>query len=210
MTARSLFFLLLPEPFGDVFKLAGGGFAVHALIGGALAERSEMTYVGSYLDVVEVGLHDEGGNAEASAVPRHFEGGMMLVDVLRQTVDGTRVGIATHEGYAGDVFTVFLNEGVDGGGVERQSDVLPQVVAMTARTVARTVGQVDGKRHFVRHLLKDYSGIDVLQHHSAYGLQLIVIVSVIVSVDSLTSYLIRHSSGVLLPADVAVRSCSRA
>lgn len=162
----ALLFLFLPEPFGDVFELAGGGFAVHALIGGALAERSEMTYVRSYLDVVEVGLHDEGGNAEASAVPRHFEGGMMLVDVLRQTVDGTRVGVATHEGYAGDVFTVFLNEGVDGGGVERQSDVLPQVVAMTARTVARTVGQVDGKRHFVRHLLKYYSGIDIFEHSS--------------------------------------------
>ena len=42
---------------------------------------------------------------------------------------------------------------------------------------------------------------------TAYGLQLIVIVSVIVSIDSLTSYPFLRSNGVLLPADVAVRSC---
>ena len=149
---------------GDVFELAGGGFAIHALVGGALAERSEMAYVGTYLDVVEVGLLDKWWYAEASAVPRYFERRVMLVDVLRQAVDGTRVGIAAHEGYAGDVFTVFPDESIDGGGVKGQAYVLPQVVAVTARAVARTIGQVDCERHFVRHFLKDYSGIDVFEH----------------------------------------------
>ena len=84
-----------------------------------------MTDKGADLDIIKVGLIDEGGDAEASAVPRHLELWMFLVNVLRQHVDAHRVAVAAHEGYAGDVASVLVDEIIQRIGVQGQSRVFP-------------------------------------------------------------------------------------
>lgn len=158
-----------PEAMGNVLKLAGIVFPVETLVGSGLLQRAQMAYVGPYLQIVEVGLAHHGRHAQASAVPCHMKLWVFLMDILCQHVDALGVGIAAHEGKAGDVLSVLFNKGIDGIGVERQSDVLPQVMAVAPRAATRTVGDVNGQRHLVGNLLEDHSRIDVLEHLSIFS-----------------------------------------
>ena len=60
--------------------------------------------------------------------------------------------------------TIALDECIDGIGVQRQADVLPQIVAVATGTAAGAVGDVDGQRDLVGDFLKNNSCVDVLEH----------------------------------------------
>ena len=152
--------LFLPESAGDVFKGAVGLLLVEPLVSGGLLQWAEVADEGAYLDIVEVGLVDDGGYAQASAIPCHAELGVCLMDIDCELVDGLGLGIAAHEGYACDVGAVLLDEAVDGGSIERRAAVLPQVFAVASRTAAGAVGDVDGEGHLVGYLLKDDASVD--------------------------------------------------
>ena len=86
------------------------------------------------------------------------------MDILGQKVHALRIVVATHEGDTGDIITVFIHEGIDSIGVKGEAYVLPEVMAMTPRTVTRAITDVNCQCHFVGYLLKYYACIDVLQH----------------------------------------------
>ena len=121
-----------PESAGDVFPGVIVRVLVEPLVGRGLVERSEVLEVGPDLDVVEVVLVHLQRHAHPAAVPRHLQVGIFLVDVLRQTIDAPRLGITAHEGDAGDVLAVLLDEFVDGISGERHPNVLPQILRMAA------------------------------------------------------------------------------
>ena len=179
--------LFLPEAEGDVFEFAVVVLTVKALVGGRILQRAEMTDEGSYLDVIEVGAGDGGGDDGLATVPGDLELGIFLMDVLCEDIDAHGVVVATHEGEAGDVVAIFLDEGIDGLGIERQADILPQIMAMTPGTATRAITDVNCQCHFVGYFLKYYSRIDVLQHIS-----------------------LRHRNGVLPLPDGPARSWRRA
>lgn len=155
---------LLPESAGDVFPLPFCCSLVEPLVGGGLAERSEMSEVRAELDVVEEALVDERREACASAVPCHLELRMVLSEVLCQSAHFGRVGVASHEGDAGDVALVAADERVEFVGRERRASVFPQVLAVASGASAGTGGDVDGEADLVGHFLKDDSCIDVFEH----------------------------------------------
>ena len=159
------FVLLSPEAGGDVLELASIVLAVEPLVGGGALQGAEVLEIWPYLDVVEIGLVDSRGDAHPSAVPRHLVLRVLLVDVLRQHVHPLGVAVAPHEGDTGDVSSVLIDKGIDGIGVQRQADVLPEIMAVTARTVTRATGDIDGQCHLVGYLLKHDAGVNVFQHH---------------------------------------------
>ena len=188
---RLLCYLFPPEAVGDVLKRSVFQETIEPLIGGWLAERTQMADVGANLDEVEVALLYVGWNAQPSAVPCHLELRMLLMDVLCQQVQALRVCIASHEGDAGDVAPILADEIVNGIGVQRKSDVFPQIMTVTARAATWTIGYVDGQRHLVGYLLKNNACVYVLQH---FG-----------------NFIMRERSVFWLPLpDGLVRSCSRA
>ena len=160
---------LPPKAVGDVGEGAVVLLTVEALVGGGLLQRTEVADVGADLDVVEVALVDDGGHTDASRVPRHLQLGVFFMDVLCQQVDPLGVGIATHEGDAGDVGLETADKVVDGSGVEWQSDVVPQVVAMAPRTAARAARDVDSERHLIGDFLEDDVGVDIFKHERRSG-----------------------------------------
>ena len=86
------------------------------------------------------------------------------MDILSQEVDALGIVVASHEGDASDVIAIFFDEGIDGIGIKGEAYVLPEVMAMTPRTVTRAITDVNCQCHFVGYLLKYYACIDVLQH----------------------------------------------
>ena len=60
--------MLFPEYAGDVLEGAIFGLAEKPLIGGGLAERTQMAKVWANFDVVEVGLVDERRDTQPPAV----------------------------------------------------------------------------------------------------------------------------------------------
>ena len=154
--------MVLPESAGDVLPGVVVRVLVEALVGRGLVERTEMLEVGTELDVVEVVLVHLGGHPHPAAIPRDLQVGVFLVDVLCQTVDAPGLSISTHEGDAGDVLAVLLDEFVDGISGERHADVLPQILRVAAWAATGAARYVDGKGHLVRYLLKDNACVDVL------------------------------------------------
>ena len=84
--------------------------------------------------------------------------------VLGQLHYALGLGVASHDGYAGDVAAELADKAVDGSGIKGFAYVLPQILAVAARAVARTIGHIDGERDFVGNLLEDDARIDVLEH----------------------------------------------
>ena len=156
--------LLSPETIGNVFKYPVDVTTIKTLVGGDRLQRTKMLDIGSHLDVVEVLLVDGGRDNGLAAVPCHLELGVLLVDILCQQVDALRVVVAAHEGEAGDVLAILIDEGIDGIGIQGEADVFPKVMAVTPRTVTRAIGNVNCQCHFVGYLLKYYASVDVLQH----------------------------------------------
>ena len=125
-----------PESAGDVFPGVIVRVLVEPLVGRGLVERSEVLEVGPDLDVVEVVLVHLQRDTHLAAVPCDLQVGIFLVDVLRQTVDAAWLGITSHEGYAGDVLAVLLDEFVDSISGERHPNVLPQILRVAAWATA--------------------------------------------------------------------------
>ena len=119
------FLSLFPESVGDILKLAFVGLPVEPLVGGRLVQGTEMTDVGTDLDVVEVSLAHGGWYAYASAIPSHLHLWIFLVDVLCQQINALRVSIATHHGNTCNVSGNFSNQLIYSIGIQGKPDVLP-------------------------------------------------------------------------------------
>ena len=156
--------LFLPEARSDVLHFATCPYAIEPLVGSGLRERSQMSNVWTNLNVVEMPAVHEGRDAQPTAIPRHLVARIALADVLRQCIYCIGLGIAPHQGYAGDVAAKLADEVINGGFVERFADVLGQIRAMAARTMARTARDIHGERRLVRYFLKDDACIHVFQH----------------------------------------------
>ena len=76
--------------------------------------------------------------------------------MLGETGNFGGIGVATHEADTGDETGVFLDEGIQELLIKGFADVLRQVRTMTARTVTRTVREIQGKCYLARNLLKNY------------------------------------------------------
>ena len=153
-----------PKAGGDVLLGTVRQDAVETLVGGGTLQRTEVTDERPYLDVVEVGDGDTGGDEGTAAVPRHMKLRVLLVQILRQDIDSFWVAVAAHEGEAGDVVAEALHEIVERFGVEWKSYVLPEIMAVTARTPTGASADVDGQRHLIGYLLKYTACVDVLKH----------------------------------------------
>ena len=162
---NSKFELSSPEARGDVFKLAISRLTVEALVGGAVFQSAEMTDVRANLDVVELFLVHISRHLCATSVPSHFIIRIMLVNVFGNLAHTIVLRIAAHKTDACYVATVTLHEPVDGVHGERFTNVIPQILAVTTGTTTRTIGDVDGKGHLVRNLLKDDVGIYIFKHY---------------------------------------------
>ena len=179
---------LLPKAARNVFPRIVVGVLVEPLVGRRLVQWTKVLEIRTNLDVVEVILVHLGRKAHSATIPRHLQVWVFLMDVLCQSVDSTRFGITTHEGDAGDVLAVLLDEVIDGISGERHANVLPQIRTVATRTMAWAPRYVDGKCHLIGYLLKHDVAIDVLEH------------------DVLMHLHVRSICVQPLP-DVAVRSC---
>ena len=153
-----------PEAGGDVLELTVAVVAVEALVGGRLLQGAEVLDEGADLDIVKVLLIDGGGDNGTAAVPGYTQLRILLVDVLCQLVHTPWVAVATHEGYASEVLAVFLDEIVDSIGVQRQADILPEIMTVTPRTVTRAIRDVNCQCHLVGYLLENNIRVYILQH----------------------------------------------
>ena len=156
--------LLSPKAKGDILELTIHAATIKPLVGGWHLQGTKMFDVRSHLDVIEVLLVDNRRNTDTSAIPCHMELGVILVDVLCQLVDSTRVGIATHKRDAGNVCAVLRHEIINGICRQGHTHVLPEIMAVTTRAVTRAIRDINCQCHFVGYLLKNNSSINVFQH----------------------------------------------
>ena len=139
----------------------------------------------------------------------------------RQGVHLIRCCIASHESHTGDVIAIFFQHDIEGHGIERFSDVFPQILTMASHTMTWAVGDIYRERDLIRYFLKDHARINVFQF-----LKRIVYDTSVVSIHrgnfKKLSYpasspaepfqaapfcLVRHSSDVQPPSGEQQRSC---
>ena len=153
-----------PEARSYISKFVPYCMFVQPLVGCAVFQTPQMLDIRTDLDVIEIALVHHRRNPDSSAIPRDLEARMLTMHVLRQLVDIFRFGITSHEAHASDIVAIFADELIDGWRRQRLTYVGPQILAMTSRTSAWAIGDVDGERHLIRNLLKDDSCIDIFQH----------------------------------------------
>jgi hypothetical protein len=91
---------------------------------------------------------------------------MVLVNILCQTVDGLRIRVTSHKSEAGDIRTEALNEIIERRGSKGNTYIVPEIMAVTARTPTGTVADIDSQRHLIGYLLKNNSCVYVFEHNS--------------------------------------------
>ena len=153
-----------PEAGGDVLELAVAVVTVEALVGGGLLQGAQMFNEGADLDVVEVFLVDGSGDDGTAAVPSYPQLRILLVDVLCQLVHTPGVAVTAHKGDTREVLAVFIYKVIDGIRVQRQTYVLPKIMAVTPRTMTRAIRNVNCQCHFVGYLLEYNVRVHIFQH----------------------------------------------
>ena len=118
--------------------------------------------IGTYLDVVELLLVDIVRNVLSTAIPRHFELGIIPVNVGGKVDHLVGRGIAPHKADTGDALAMLCHQAVYGFGVEHNPCVRPQIRAVASRTPTGTPCDVDGQRGLVRYLLEYNVGVEIL------------------------------------------------
>jgi hypothetical protein len=66
------------------------------------------------------------------------------MDILCQQVYSFWVGITAHKRDTGNIIAEALYEIIERFGIEREANVFPEILAMTARTATRTATDVNG------------------------------------------------------------------
>ena len=95
------------------------------------------------LYVVEIALAYVLRELLSATIPSHFQILMLSMQILSKLAYVLRIGIAAHEADASYLATILLHKLVENHRRKRLSDILPQILAVTARTTARTSGDVD-------------------------------------------------------------------
>ncbi len=79
---------------------------------------------------------------------------MVLANVAGHSVDFCGLGIASHQGHAGNCLVAGCYQAVENIAGQQLTFVCPQKRRMTARTSTRTPGEVDGQAYLIGYLLK--------------------------------------------------------
>ena len=87
-----------------------------------------------------------------------------LAQTCEECVDFGRSCIAAHEGEAGYMSFVFVEQPVHRFVGQCFAAVGPEVLGVAPRATAGASREVDGKRYLVGDFLEDYCGVGVFQH----------------------------------------------
>ena len=120
--------------------------------------------VRAYLDVVELLFVYVVGDVLPATVPRHFVVWITLMDVGGKGCHLVGCSVTTHKADTGDAVAMLGYHAVYGITIEWVTCICPQKRAVATRAPAGTPCDVDGQRGLVRHLLKDYVGVEVFKH----------------------------------------------
>ena len=141
---------------------------VEHLVRGAFVQTAAALLIGSELDVVQtfVVLGEQAFGFPiplgTPTIPTRLEF-RTVFDCEQQIKDSIGICVATHETDTGDspVLTYQIEERFF---VKLFSRVIPQILAVTSRTMVRTIGDTNAQIHFVRNLRKGYNSVYVFQH----------------------------------------------
>ena len=166
---QAIFCLLGPEAGGDILHAHSFNPFIKALVGGATLQCTEMRYIGPYLDIIELMTTCFGMHAQPTAIPPHLVLRMMLMEVIGQDAEVSRLGISAHEAYTGNVFPELTHKAFEFFCRQRCPYIFPEIFTMTSRTMAWTPTDIDGQGYFIRNLLKHDARINVLEHSISYS-----------------------------------------
>lgn len=153
--------LFFPKTVGDILHGAPH-ISIEPLIGGAGAQAATLGIEAADLDVVE-----QAGIARehcVTRIPRHFEP-RFGTKITCQRLNIIREAVPPHKAETGNLPSVLCQQIVQHLGIQLMSDILMQVGTMALRASMRTIGEVDGKSHFIGNLLENDVVIIKLQIH---------------------------------------------
>ena len=143
-------------------KTAPGVQFVQTLVSGLTFKRTQMSDIRAHLDIVKLAPVGLSCYPEPATIPAHTVMGIVGVDVSSQLAEILRVGITAHKANAGDVGTKFLDKLIERFGSKRHTDVVPKILAVAPRTVARAITDVNCQCHLVRNFLEYHPSVNVL------------------------------------------------
>lgn len=155
---------LFPEPWGYIREVIAWRTFVKPLVRSALFQASEMLDIWSELYIIKVCLAHCGRYTTATAIPRHLQPRMLTVQIAGKCVHIRRFCVSTHKTDTGYIASILLYKPLQNHWRQRLTDILPQVLAVTTRTPARTVRQVYRECDLVGNLLKYHSRIHKVKH----------------------------------------------
>ena len=123
-----------------------------------------MLNVRTDLYIVEIALVNQTGDDGLATIPSHLILRMVAMHVLGKNIDVLRFCIPAHETNTGNTIPVIPDKSVKYHGRERLTNISPQILGMTSRTTAGTIGDINRECYLIGNLLKDNTSIDVLQH----------------------------------------------
>ena len=137
------------------------GYAEEPLVSGAGVEAAEVRFVATDFHIIEkAGI---AGHDVVAGIPRQFEF-RVLPQIPREGRHVLGLTVATHKAHAGYLPTVFVQNPIQHGRVQRLPDVVAQMRTVTAYAPMRAVGEVHRKGHLIGNLLEDNIVIVVFQH----------------------------------------------
>jgi hypothetical protein len=90
------------------------------------------------------------------------------VDILSQAVDPLRICITSHKSKAGDIRAETFHEIINCPGSKGNTYIIPEIMAMAARTPTGAVADINSQRHLIGYLLKNNSCVYVFEHNSLF------------------------------------------
>jgi hypothetical protein len=121
-----------------------------------------MGYVWAHLDIIKDILGCLGRDTESPTIPRYSVMRVFGVDIGSKLAKIGRVRISTHETDAGNVAAEPGNELIQHFCRQWSTHILPKELAVTPRTVARAITDINCQCHLVGYLLENDACINVL------------------------------------------------
>ena len=143
-----------------------------------------MSYIWSNLDVIKIKLVNNTWHANAPTIPPYFILWVNSMHILRQLVDIFRLSIATHKTKTRYIGTIFSRKTIKNNRSECLANVLPQKLTVTARTMTRTITDIDSKRYLIRYFLENDSGVNVFHTDTCLRFNRLQLLSRIVLIES--------------------------
>ena len=156
---------IVPKTICNVSKVIPRGSLIQSLVGGALFQASFLRNKRSQLHIIKVYLVHLRRQLASSAIPCNLQHRVFTAKESSKGVDIIRFCITTHKAHTSDIITITPDHIVKFHCRKWCTNILPQVLAMTSRTSARTIWKINWKGHLIRNLLKDHTRIYIFQHN---------------------------------------------